>query len=429
MDPSQNTLGAPTPPAAEPAAQDAGQLPVSARETGATSRQRSFTLVELLVVIAVIAILIALLLPAVGMARAKARQSLCSNNLSQIFKGWTQASTKLPQPIQGTQWQQQLRPYVEQETKIFICPDNVPPTSASYGMNNRAWKMADQDNGRVVFLDYKALETKVVGQTIVQLNTSWPAENAPRHFQQQNVAFGDGHVEAKSPDSIDPRYCENYVKFWRPARDSTISLLGCAPLGTPPGSTGSVGGITTGATTSGPGGTTAVSTTTGGTTATGTTTATATTSATSTTGTTTTTTTAGGTTTAATSTGTTTGSTTTGTTTGSSTTSTGTTTGGCCHPGPDNPFVYYFQRGTASGCPFSGTWFLPFKVGNIWPIPPNCCATCSAGSAAQYGLHVQLVQNDCDFTRYWIEDDRDFDWDWQLTFQKQANGTVDVCMS
>jgi hypothetical protein len=91
--------------------------------------------------------------------------------------------------------------------------------------------------------------------------------------------------------------------------------------------------------------------------------------------------------------------------------------------------VFYFQRGTSFGCPYAGTWYIPFKVGSIWPIPPNCCATCSAGSAAQYGLHVQLMQDNCDYTRYWIDDDRDFDWDWQLTFQKQANGTVDVCVS
>lgn len=57
------------------------------------SERRPFTLVELLVVVAIIAVLAAMLLPSLSRARATAKQSLCMNHVRQVYGGFSLYAT------------------------------------------------------------------------------------------------------------------------------------------------------------------------------------------------------------------------------------------------------------------------------------------------------------------------------------------------
>jgi prepilin-type N-terminal cleavage/methylation domain-containing protein len=100
-------------------------VPEFTDETPNPASGRGFTLGELLLVVAILAVLIALLLPATRSARPAARRAQCTNNLKQIalaLRNYEQTYKALPpactvdangRPLHS--WRTLILPYLEQE--------------------------------------------------------------------------------------------------------------------------------------------------------------------------------------------------------------------------------------------------------------------------------------------------------------------------
>ena len=111
--------------------------------------RRGFTIIELLTVITIVSILMALLLPAIQMARESARRLQCSNNLRQLglaMHMFHDGHSQFPEgniPNRLWTFQSKLLPYVEQQSLYdqidFDNPDYcffVRPASPSAATNN-----------------------------------------------------------------------------------------------------------------------------------------------------------------------------------------------------------------------------------------------------------------------------------------------------
>lgn len=206
------------------------------------SRHRSaFSLVELLVVIAVAALLIGILVPSIGAARESARTAACSSNLDQLQAGWISVVTventgKIPVTKQdkdnpGTFYVEALgwafaedTIQWEEDTYDFGCPtvhaeyDQITyGTSVRYGYPINTWWKGDPDvlNGNKPWAAIESPSTypwftdgqvyEFGGGYSIAARLPFKYLGAPdwgvganhKNASRANVAYGDGSVRSE----------------------------------------------------------------------------------------------------------------------------------------------------------------------------------------------------------------------------------------
>lgn len=197
-----------------------------------------FTLVEVLVVIAIIAVLASLLLPALSRGRAQGRRAECLSNLRQWGlalqmyaddqNGFTPRRGQGVRPLANVSrpedWFNALPPYLTLPTfadvlaqsgasldtrpRLFGCPEARPVSGClylAYAMNLCLSPWNQPEPHRLD--DIPTLSSVVfLADGGVGFSSAYPAaaqySPQPRHLEQANLLFLDGHAESFSGPSI-----------------------------------------------------------------------------------------------------------------------------------------------------------------------------------------------------------------------------------
>jgi prepilin-type N-terminal cleavage/methylation domain-containing protein len=184
--------------------------------------RKAFTLVELLVVITIIAMLVAILLPAVQRVRASARSTQSKNNLSQMGKAMKHYEGLGRGNLRTTNWEQTLAPFVDDAGAIFVDPAD-DDGDASYALSTKVVLMGSNDDKKIAIIesDNRIIDLDTESCSGAPLVPNITGTPVARHSGTVNALLYGGAVRSFEPveiDLADPTK-EPLVIWWLPDRE------------------------------------------------------------------------------------------------------------------------------------------------------------------------------------------------------------------
>jgi prepilin-type N-terminal cleavage/methylation domain-containing protein/prepilin-type processing-associated H-X9-DG protein len=198
-----------------------------------------FTLIELLIVIAIIAILASMLLPALKRARENAKRMLCSGRMKQIYSGvqmYTQDYDNwLPAGGDSGEWRLEIYPYLSSKydlnsfsatweklgavipnTKVLQCPSlpneikNLYDRVNGIGWNYKELGYKDHDT---TMLRIKMVQIPKPSQTFMFGDTKDVTATQAKNYHLYKPSLADNYLTSRHSNGLNMTYSDGHCDW------------------------------------------------------------------------------------------------------------------------------------------------------------------------------------------------------------------------
>jgi prepilin-type N-terminal cleavage/methylation domain-containing protein len=191
-------------------------------------RRRGFTLVELLVIVAIIGLLIGILMPALGRAKTSARRTACATNLRQIGAGLrlyldnnddrfpfasfmpsiSPEPLKTPKPIHIADV---LAKELQGDRSVFHCPNDEPDPARGAPNTNLSYFQSERSSYEYRSFLGGRLLSRVIAELRERIEARYPGRIVSENDLWLMRDYNNFHAPAGEPGARRYLYIDGHV--------------------------------------------------------------------------------------------------------------------------------------------------------------------------------------------------------------------------